>query len=103
MDINKKITEIRNLPEQLKMRYVIISVAICMFFVFLIFILSIKNSFSGGVKLPAGSELPKIENPLETIKQTAPSLKQFAEDGSAPIENNTDEGITPIDSQTTGN
>jgi len=44
MDILEKIEEIRKKPEHIRRRYVWVMVLVCAFFIFLIWILSFKNS-----------------------------------------------------------
>ena len=46
MDINKKIEEIRQKPEHERIRYVWGMVAVSMFFVILLWIVSLKDNFS---------------------------------------------------------
>lgn len=45
MDINKKIEEIRQKPEHERVRYVFGAVAISMFFLIVIWVISLKDSF----------------------------------------------------------
>ena len=46
MDINKKIEEIRQKPEHERIRYVWGMVVICMFFVIILWIISLKDGFN---------------------------------------------------------
>lgn len=66
MNINEKIEEIRQKPEHERVRYVWGAVAISMLFVVIIWIVSLKENFSGGYEKssadPIISEQPVVSN-----------------------------------------
>jgi len=74
MNIHAKIEEIRNKPEQQRLKYVWGAVAISMFFVIAIWILSVKISLQRTPDQSLGQSLPDIGKQLQDIKDTAPSL-----------------------------
>jgi len=74
MNINKKIEEIRQKPEHERLRYVWGSVAVCMVFVFLIWILSVRLSIQKTADQSQTQPLPDIGKQLQDIKNAAPSL-----------------------------
>lgn len=72
-NINKKIEEIREKPEHIRMRYVWGCVIVSMLFIFLIWIFSVKENFSS-INFDRGS-LPEISNPLPDIQKDLPSME----------------------------
>lgn len=74
MNINRKIEEIRQKPEHERLRYVWGSVAVCMVFVLLIWILSVKISLQKTQDQSQAQPLSDIGKQLQDIKDAAPSL-----------------------------
>lgn len=72
MDLSKKLEEIRQKPEHVRLRYVWAAVAVSMFFVFLIWIFS----FGQNIKQAEKNEvfLPDFKSELESQKQNMPSI-----------------------------
>ena len=48
MGIQRKIDEIRQKPEHIRVRYVWFAVSVCMFFLVMVWIFSIRDQMSGG-------------------------------------------------------
>jgi cytoskeletal protein RodZ len=90
--VAEKIAEMRRQPEHVRMRYVWISVTVCMVIIFAIWIFSITAMFQAQKNTPAqdGSGASSITNQLHDLKTQAPSLKNYA-DQSLPVGN---EGVT---------
>jgi hypothetical protein len=76
VNISNKIEEIRQKPEYIRVRYVWGAVAICMFFIIIIWVFSLGDSFSK-IK-PDGVE------PLSNLKQDLEKLKN-ANESNPPI------------------
>lgn len=70
-----KIEAIRREPEHIRMRYVMLSVAVSMVFVVLLWALSVYEGFRSAADQPAG--IPGMELPK------APSLDDFSGKGTA--------------------
>lgn len=85
MNINKKIEAIRKLPEPQRVRYAFAGVAICMFFIILIWIFSLRITFKNNFSNSSSQITPDIKNQLDSFKQTAPSLKDITNDFSSAI------------------
>jgi Tfp pilus assembly protein PilN len=77
LDINKKIEEIRRKPEHERMRYVWGSVAVCMVFVFLVWILSVKISLQKNAGKIQPQNIPDISQQLQDIKKATPSISDL--------------------------
>lgn len=87
MDLNKKIEEIKQKPENIRLRYVWGLVSISMLFVITIWVLSVKES-AKSLHL-SDSNLPDISQSLEnitSIKNSAPSINDIA-NGVQELEN----------------
>jgi hypothetical protein len=91
MDLNKKIEEIRQQPEHIRLRYVWALVAASMFVVVLIWVFSLGESFKKIQPIDA-QNLPDLKQNLEDIrslKDTAPSIGDIIKNS----QNATGEGI----------
>jgi hypothetical protein len=76
MDINRKIEEIRQKPEHIRLRYIWGLVSISMLFVIIIWVLSIKES-AKNLRSDNNVNLPDFSQSLEeigSIKDSAPSI-----------------------------
>ena len=68
----RKIEEIRELPEHIRLRYVIGLVAICMLFIIGIWVLTVREGFLGAVsEVNTGSEQAK--EGISNIRESLPS------------------------------
>ena len=89
MDLDKKIKEIRNKPEHIRVRYVWGAVGICMFFVLILWIFSIKDTMktmSKGVK-SSGSCMTDFKNKFNGLGEgEAPSIKEMIDQTSRGLE-----------------
>jgi len=76
MNINRKIEEIRRKPEHIRMRYVWGAVAIAMFFIIIIWLFSLQETFKSTVpeESPSGTE-----NEWNNFREEMPSLQEFIE------------------------
>jgi len=96
MNINKKIEEIRQKPEHERLRYVWGSVAVCMFFVLVIWLLSVRISLQKTAAQSQGQPLPDIGKQLQDAKNAAaPSLNDINQLTTGT--NNTDSNQPPAD------
>ena len=90
MGINRKIEQIRQQPEHVRLKYVWFSVTICMLVIILVWIMSTKAAFqknnvsenftqlkqsfdTDSVQMPSISDLPEAEGILEQQYQSNPS------------------------------
>ena len=90
MDLNKKIDEIRSKPEHIRLRYVWGAVGICMFFILVFWIFSIKEIFSGmnvGIK-SSGSCLTDFRKEFEKQSQEEPSIKKMLDQADREMKAN---------------
>jgi len=96
MNIHTKIEEIRSKPEHQRLKYVWGAVAISMFFVVAIWILSVKISLQKNQDQPQTQPLPDIGQQLQDIKNSAPSLSDVnqlttgANDSPSPADSSAD-------------
>jgi hypothetical protein len=81
MNIERKLEEIRQKPEHIRMRYVWGAVAVCMFLVILIWIFSFKNTFESSSSDKV--TLPDLKSAYESSKQELPSIQSFIDKNSA--------------------
>lgn len=79
MGINSKINEIINKPEHIRVRYVWGAVAICMLFILVLWIISVKDIFNNMNIRPesSGSCLTDIKKGFEEQGQNTPSIKEI--------------------------
>ena len=77
MNINKKIEEIRNKPESVRMKYVWISVFISMLLIFSIWVLSIMVMLKKDAPAKTKTNLPNFSNEFQKIKDSAPSIESL--------------------------
>jgi hypothetical protein len=79
MNISEKISQIRQEPEHIRLRWVWGSVVISMFFIIAIWIFSIGTLFQNEKKSPDQSapEAASLTEQLKELKQEAPSIKDF--------------------------
>lgn len=90
MNIIKKIEEIRQQPEHIRMRWVWGCVAVAMFFVVALWIFSVAAMFSRIEDNPEPSDtMPDFAQQLKDLKENAPSL----EDLDQPLGGESSEGI----------
>jgi hypothetical protein len=76
MDINKKLEEIREKPDEIRKRYVWAAVIICMLFVVIIWIFSTKESLkSVQQKESVLPELPNISEQMKNLNAQLPTLE----------------------------
>ena len=80
MNINRKLEEIRQKPEHIRMRYVWGAVAVSMFLIILIWIFSFKNTFESAS--PDKVTLPDLKSAYESSKQELPSIQNFIDKNS---------------------
>lgn len=86
MSISDKIEEIRKKPEHVRMRYVWVGVAIAMFFIIIIWLFSLGETFKNSV--PRLKEEKSIQNQLEKAKENMPSLQELMKNSAqTPSEN----------------
>lgn len=112
MDINKKIEEIRQKPEYIRLRWVWGGVAVSMFFIIIIWVFSLNETLNK-TKPAENSNLPDIKQSLEEIqsaKDSIPSISEMTKnsidskiDNSAGGQNLTNEGIQPNQNNTSKN
>lgn len=91
MDINQKLEEIRNKPDEIRKKYVWIAVLISMIFIIIIWIFSFKENLSSVIKqennLP---ELPGISEQVEKFNSQLPSLENAPENENSPADTSND-------------
>lgn len=91
MDINKKIEEIRQKPERERLKYVVFWVVGCMFFVVLVWLLSLSTSFTSKPEEKVeDQQLTEFEQQVKEIKKSAPSIEQFKKESLDQIQNDPD-------------
>ena len=81
MDINRKIEEIRQKPEHIRLRYIWGLVAISMLFVITIWVLSVKES-AKSLNSNSNNNLPDISQSLQEIdslRNSTPSIDELSE------------------------
>lgn len=83
MDWQKKIENVRQQPEHIRMRYVWGAVGISMFFVLLVWVFSLKEAFTSVKSENSGADTLKTER--NNLKANAPSLKDFVPGESASV------------------
>lgn len=99
MGIKEKIEEIRQKPEHIRIRYVWALVAICMVFVIIIWVISLKaqnNSNTGAeIKSPLDANtLNELQDQKKSLEDSVGNLKKGLENGAAAGEKNP-EGVAP--------
>lgn len=85
MDINRKIQEIRQKPEHIRLRYIWGLVAVSMFFIIIIWIFSLEESLKK-TQPDEASNLPDLKQSLEemqSIKDIAPSINDVLKNPQA--------------------
>jgi hypothetical protein len=93
MDINRKLDEIRQKPEHIRIRYVWGAVAVSMVVIFTVWIFSLKASFRSATLESQQNPVPGIREQIEEQTKNLPSIGDFSE---VPGPNNfTGEGINP--------
>ena len=88
MGINNKIDEIRSKPEHIRVRYVWGTVAICMLFILVLWIFSVKDIFNSMniQSESSGSCLTDIKKGFEDQGQETPSIKEIMDQASQRME-----------------
>lgn len=81
MSLSNKIEEIRRKPEKEKLKYVWGMVAICMFFIICVWIISVKNLMKGGNTGTGGGN---VFNSLESISEES-QTNQEGQVNNAPV------------------
>lgn len=84
MDINKKIEEIRQKPEHIRIRYVWGMVAISMLFIIIIWLFSIDDLLKESKIQVNSQQFPDIKENIDQIKSiqsAAPSIKEMIPEG----------------------
>lgn len=79
MNIRNKIEEIRRQPEHIRMRYVIGSVTVTMFFISVLWIFSVITTFQKSrLTSPSAqqSEVITLDSIMPNVVDTAPSLNE---------------------------
>lgn len=101
MGINNKIDEIRNKPEYIRVRYVWGAVAICMFFILVLWIFSVKDLFNNMniQSESSGSCLTDIKKDFEEQGSKTPSIREIMDQAGQRME----EGIANNQQPTTNN
>jgi Tfp pilus assembly protein PilN len=97
ININRKLEEIRQQPEHIRMRYVWGAVAVSMFLIILIWIFSFKSTFNS-----ASSDkvtLPDLKSAYESSKQELPSIQSFI-DKNTTATGNTEGAVNNSDNST---
>jgi hypothetical protein len=79
MSISDKIEEIRKKPEHVRMRYVWASVAVTMFFIFIIWLFSLQEIFKSTSPQPEESE--SFKKSWDEVKKGMPSIEEFIKQG----------------------
>ena len=93
MDINKKIEEIRQKPEHIRIKYVYGALALSMFLILIIWIFSFRESIREITNNKAAKEFSGIREQLDTnADESLPSLESLLEEknytGNDTSENN---------------
>lgn len=88
MNINKKLNEIRKKPEHIRVYCVWGAVAVCMLFILILWVFSVKDIFNNmrAHSGSSGSCLTDIKKGLEEQGQDAPSIKEVMDQASQKIE-----------------
>lgn len=82
MDISGKIEEIRQRPEHIRIRYVWGSVAISMFFIIIIWIFSLEESFKN-IRPADEEDLAGMKQGLEELRSIGENAPSISDMGSA--------------------
>ena len=103
MSIFDKIEEIRKKPEHIRMRYVWGGVAVVMFFIIIIWIFSLQETFKNS--LPKNKEINSLKDQWQATKKEMPSISEFIENNQNQYQqdytNNEDKinEINPLENQ----
>lgn len=96
MNISKKIEEIRNKPEHVRMQYVWGAVAISMLFIFIVWLFSIKTLIQS--KNPqTDSKFEELTTKIQEIKEKKPSINEPVPEGFGNTENSTKQEMDSFD------
>jgi hypothetical protein len=85
MNISKKIEEIRQKPENIRMRYVWFFVAVSMLIIIIIWIFSLKEAFAPSETSENQPVLPNLQESfqeIQNIKKEAPSIQEMINESS---------------------
>lgn len=93
MDIQDKIEEIRRQPEHIRMRYVIGIVAVIMFFVVLIWIITVRENMASMYY----REDPATQKSIEELRRTMQQSPASTVDFSAPNQQSTTDNKRPLE------
>lgn len=88
MNISRKIEEIREKPEHIRMRYVWGGVAISMFFIVIIWIFSLSESFKSNDSNKNSDVLPDFKKSLEeaSASNKIPSIQEMQNEQQKALE-----------------
>ena len=88
MNIKEKIEQIRREPENIRIRWVWLSVGICMIFIIIIWIFSTITMFNDGSTQNKGLDVSPIKDQLQNLKSNVPSVPSI-QDISGPVSDTT--------------
>ncbi len=92
LDISKRVDDIRQKPEHIRMRYAIGLALICMTFIGFIWFLTVKQNFSSFSSPETRRQLEGAQGTFEqaekTYKEEAKSLKDFSADQGITVDTN---------------
>ena len=91
MNIQKKLEEIRQKPEHIKLRYTYFSVAISMFFIIILWFFSIKSRQDDSLDPVLDSDQGNIINQLGEQKQSLQNAAGQMKDAFREVQNQADE------------
>jgi Tfp pilus assembly protein PilO len=78
MGISEKIEEIRNKPDDIKLRYIWGAVLISMLVIIAIWVLSLSASLKENKINKDTLKIDELKNEIESVKKTAPSLEDLS-------------------------
>lgn len=93
MDISKKIEEIRQKPEHIRIRYVWGSVAVSMVMIIIIWIFSLGDSLKKTDSSNGQVTLPDFKKSLEELNNINPSIQEMNNDGSSEIQGSENQSV----------
>lgn len=103
MDINKKIEEVRKQPEHVRVRYVFGAVAVVMFFIIIIWLFSLQDTFRDSREQTEAINPPSIGEELNKTREELPSLREFVEESQQNLEDLEKNEIQPPVEEGTAN
>jgi hypothetical protein len=97
MSISDKINEIRQKPEHIRLRYVWAAVAVSMFFIVIVWLFSLQETFKNSA--PKLDTEDSIKNQWQEYKENMPSIEEFMKNNP---QNNINSEIAPTNESRTG-